>query len=373
MTHAFGSDFETPEMSDQSDQQPALRPRGLTTGTGAQAVASWAVGVTIGRFDIRLATGDRSWPKDPGPFEPLPDCAPAELTGEDGLPCVVPPEGYPITPSTILVEDTGHPWDVTTSVREVVDIVFAEEADRWWTDLGVALDPKSGDIGLWLRRVFFEYHLGTYSRSRRRAPMVWPIGTASGSYKIWLYGHRVTNDTLFQILSDLVRPKLELEILRLSQLATDLPRSPSAAQRRALEEQRTFVDELTEFRDELRAVSPLWVYEPTDGCMVTLAPMWRLFVHSRSWAAELRSTWMRLCEGEYDWSRIAMHIWPERVVPKCAEDRSFAIAHDLEEILWSRDGRDQWHPRQDPVIPIEELIAARASVAVVAARTHPTP
>jgi hypothetical protein len=28
-----------------------------------------------------------------------------------------------------------------------------------------------------------------------------------------------------------------------------------------------------------------------------------------------------------------MRLWPERVVPKCAKDRSLAIAHGLEDFL----------------------------------------
>ena len=38
--------------------------------------------------------------------------------------------------------------------------------------------------------------------------------------------------------------------------------------------------------------------------------------------------------GKYDWAHIAMHLWPERVVPKCATDRSLAIAHGLEDVFW---------------------------------------
>jgi hypothetical protein len=30
-------------------------------------------------------------------------------------------------------------------------------------------------------------------------------------------------------------------------------------------------------------------------------------------------------DGKYDWSHVAMHLFPERVVPKCATDRSLAI------------------------------------------------
>ena len=108
------------------------------------------------------------------------------------------------------------------------------------------------------------------------------------------------------------------------------------------------VDELIELRDELRAVAPLWHPDLNDGIVIVLAPLWRLFAHHRAWSKELRDRWAKLAKGEYDWAQLAMHIWPERVIPKCAEDRSLAIAHDLEDTFWVRDddNPDKWHPRQ---------------------------
>ena len=34
-----------------------------------------------------------------------------------------------------------------------------------------------------------------------------------------------------------------------------------------------------------------------------------------------------------------MHLWPERVVPKCAEDASLAMAHGLDEVFWEKGDR----------------------------------
>jgi len=42
-----------------------------------------------------------------------------------------------------------------------------------------------------------------------------------------------------------------------------------------------------------------------------------------------------------------MSIWPERVVPKCRQDRSLAIAHDLEELFWVEEEGD-WRLLQSP-------------------------
>jgi hypothetical protein len=62
-----------------------------------------------------------------------------------------------------------------------------------------------------------------------------------------------------------------------------------------------------------------------------------------------------------------MHLWPERVVPKCATDRSLAIVHGLEDVFWAEGADGKWTNRARPTRPIEDLIAERASDAVRAA------
>ena len=351
ITDGFGvSDSDDGAGSDEDDESESevdLDPVGLAAG-----LVSWAVGVAAGRFDVRLATGEREWPEEPDPFDPLPVCSPGMLTGDDGLPMSSAPDGYPIDPSPVLVDDPGHELDLTARVRTVFETVFGDQADGWWSDVGAVLDPKNGVEG-WLRRGFFDHHVKTYSKSRRKAPIMWPIGTKSGSYRVWLYAHQVTGDTLFRILTDVVEPKLASEQRRLSDLTQEFGPSPSAAQRRTLDAQQTLVDDVIELRDELRAVAPLWHPDLNDGTVIVLAPLWRLFAHHRAWSNELKSRWGKLAQGDYDWAQLAMNLWPERVIPECADDRSLAIAHDLEETFWIQDddNPDKWHLRQHPPRP----------------------
>lgn len=354
---------------DDSDSEVDSDPVGLAAG-----LVSWTVGVAVGRFDLRLAIGDRAWPAEPDPFDPLPVCSPGVLTGDNGLPLLSPPDRYPLAPSAMLVDDPGHELDLAARVRSVFDVVFGNQADAWWSDVGAVLDSKSG-IGGWLRRGFFDHHLKTYSKSRRKAPIMWPIGTRSGSYCVWLYAHQVTNDTLFRVLGDVVEPKLAAEQRRLSDLTQEFGSLPSASQRRGLAAQQSLVDELIELRDQLRAVAPLWSPDLNDGIVIVLSPLWRLFAHHRAWSKELKDRWGKLAKGEYDWAQLAMHIWPERVIPKCAADRSLAIAHDLEHTFWAQDATnaDKWHPRRLPTTPIDQLIAERTNPTIDAARTHPNP
>jgi hypothetical protein len=352
------------------DSDVELDPARLAAG-----LVSWAVGVAVGRFDVRLATGVRTWPEEPDPFDPLPVCSPAMLAGQDGLPLDLVPEAYPVEVAPVLVDDPGNKWDFTARVRAVFDVVFGDDADRWWRDVGAALDPRSGEVENWLRKGAFDHHFNTYSKSRRKAPILWPLGTKSGSYRVWLYAHRATQDSLFRVLSDVIEPKAAVEQRRLADLVQEFGPSPSASQRRTIVTQGVFVSELRELHDEVAAVAPLWAPDLNDGVVIVLAPLWRLFAHHRAWSAELKSRWTKLAAGDYDWAHLAMHIWPERVVPRCAEDRSLAIAHQLEDVFWAKDpdNPDKWRPRETPTIALDQLATTRTNPTVQAARVHPNP
>lgn len=89
--------------------------------------------------------------------------------------------------------------------------------------------------------------------------------------------------------------------------------------------------------DEVKRVAPVWNPDLDDGIVLVLSPLWRLFPQHRAWQNELKARWDDLCAGKYDWSHLAMRLWPERVVPKCTEDLSLAIAHRLDQILWDEN------------------------------------
>ena len=166
-----------------------LTPRVLTA-----ELVSWAVGVAFGRFDVRLATGERELPAEPEPFDPLPVCSPGMLVGEDGLPVAGPPPGYPLDfpRDGILVDDPGDPRDLTAAVRACLRRRLRGGADGWWDEAAALLDPRGHDLRAWLRSGFFERHLKLHSKSRRKAPILWQLGTPSGRYSVWLYAHRLT-------------------------------------------------------------------------------------------------------------------------------------------------------------------------------------
>jgi hypothetical protein len=219
----------------------------------------------------------------------------------------------------------------------------------------------------WLTEQFFQVHLASYSKSRRKAPIYWQLATPSASYSVWLYIHAFTKDTLFRVQNDYVTPKLAHEQRRLESLTAELRDKSTPTQRKELAAQESFVDELRGMLDEVKRVAPLWNPNLDDGVIINFAPLWRLVPQHKAWQKELRSTWDALCDGKYDWAHLAMHLWPERVVPKCATDRSFAIAHGLEDVFWIEGADGKWTARKTPTRPVADLIAERTSAAVKSA------
>jgi len=205
-----------------------------------------------------------------------------------------------------------------------------------------------------------------YSKSRRKAPIYWQLATPSASYSVWLYIQAFTRDTMFRVQNDFVVPKLRLEENRLAALESEAGDKPTATARKEIDRQREFVAELRAFLDEVRRVAPLWDPDLDDGVIINFAPLWRLVPQHRPWQTELKKTWDELCAGKYDWAHLAMRLWPERVVPKCATDRSLAIAHGLEDVFWT-ERKEGWVVRTTPTRSLDDLIAERSSDAVRAA------
>ena len=184
---------------------------------------------------------------------------------------------------------------------------------------------------------------------------------------MWLYIHAFTKDTLFRVQHDYAGPKLLHEERRLESMRQEFGDNPSAAQRKRIAAQENLVEELRVFLEEVERVAPLWNPDLDDGVTINFAPLWRLVPQNKSWQKELKATWDALCAEEYEWAHLAMHLWPERVVPKCAEDRSLAIAHGLEEVFWMENSEGKWEARETPTRPVNELIHERTSPDVKAA------
>ncbi|MFD1747042.1 hypothetical protein ACFSE1_16320 [Rhizobium helianthi] len=290
--------FEDDDESEDEDVADAIDQ--------SYGLLSWAIGVAFGRFDWRLATGEREAPPEPDPFDPLPAKSPGML-----------PEGA--TPfhdhSGILVDDQGHPHDLARLIEEVLTRV---EAD------------VPADVRRWLQRDFFPLHLKQYSKSRRKAPIYWPLSTISGSYTLWLYYPSLTSQTLYTAVNDFVEPKLK-QVSRDAATLRDKGAARTRDDEKAFEALQALELELIELRDTLLDIAPAYRPNHDDGVQITAAPLWPLFRH-KPWQKVLKDTWAKLEKGDYDWAHLAMSYWPDRVREKCKTDKSLAIAHDLEDL-----------------------------------------
>ena len=350
----------------------------LSNSEVAAETLQYFLGCIFGRWDFRLAL-DRSFTlKVSDPFDPLPVCPPGMLVGSDGLPAesdhivseewlrarpdanTLPPEGavknptipdsdYPLQISWngILVDDPGlnesqpHNEDIVRRMREVLDLI--------WKDRSEAIEHEACQI-LGVRSLrdyfrkpsgFFQDHLKRYSKSRRQAPIYWPLCTKTGAYTLWVYYHRLTDQTIYTCVNDYVNPKLTDVSKDIERLRREISEGGGTKKRQSLEELMDFEEELKEFRDELLRVAHL-PYKPNlnNGVIITAAPLYKLFRHSQ-WRKDLEEYWRKFESGEYDWAHLAYTIWPDRVREKCKKDRSIAIAHGLEELYEKGSPKDK--------------------------------
>jgi hypothetical protein len=345
----------------------------------AHAEISVILGILFGRWDIRISTDSALAPKLAEFFEPLPKCPPGMLAGPDGLPAesggivseewlrarpdvntrptkdavsktTISDAEYPLRISWngILVDDPGgidgwlpkgtpqpHRDDIVRRTHEVLDLLWKDKvndiAQEACDILGVS------DLRDYFRKPakFFQDHLKRYTKSRRKAPIYWPLSTASGSYAIWIYYHRLTDQTLYTAVNKYVEPKISEVERGLRHVEDDLKAASGGEATRLrdrLNETQAFLSELRDLREELLRISAL-PYKPdlNDGVIINAAPLNGLF-NLRSWANDTKKVWDKLKKGEYDWAHLAYTIWPDRVRNVCKKDRSIAIAHGLEEL-----------------------------------------
>lgn len=299
---------------------------------------SYFVGVVFGRWSIKTLIHGHTDNEGVKIFEPVPICPPAMLVDDQGLPVKSPPPGYPVgfSPDGILVNSAGvgsassSERDLLYQLRQTLRAISDNDAALMEAELCELLGVRSLRDYVSRPSAFFGDHLTLYSKSRRKAPIYWPLSTDSGSYTLWVYYPRLSDQTLYVCVNDYIDTKL-------NDIARDLKRL------RAIEQvsvnQQNEIDTLVELerelkvmREELLRVAKL-PYKPdrNDGVLITAAPLWSLLNH-KSWKKDLKKCWEELEAGKYDWAHLAYAIWPDRVREVCRHDKSIAIAQGLEEL-----------------------------------------
>ncbi|MEL7499023.1 MAG: BREX-1 system adenine-specific DNA-methyltransferase PglX [Planctomycetota bacterium] len=269
----------------------------------------------------------------------------------------------------ILVDDEGHSRDIVSKLCTNIGSIYSCADEQFILEAGQLLNPRLQSVREIIRKELFEHHLSQYSISRRNAPIYWPISTESGSYTLWIYYHRLTDQTLFLAVNEFIDPKIDDEVrpaLRNLRAIKDR----SSKQEKELAKLTELESELEQFKTDLLEIATFLKPNLNDGVQITAAPLWKFFRLTK-WRNKLKKTWQELESGKFDWAHLALGIWPERIVrEKCTTDRSIAIAHELEEQFWhevevtkvSKSGREtikmEWQPRDLSEAELDAIVEA---------------
>ncbi len=154
---------------------------------------------------------------------------------------------------------------------------------------------------------FFAWHLKRYSKSRRKAPIYWPLQSARKNYAIWLYYPRLNHDSLYFAAREYADAKLNLESARLEDLRTALSGLGGASLK--LQEKKVAVQSalIAELKTYLKALdsAALLDLQPdlNDGVLLNIAALRELV----PWKEPARA-WDELLRGKYAWSHIAARL-----------------------------------------------------------------
>ena len=310
----------------------------------AQEIVMELVGMAFGRWDADYATGKKTIPEFGDVFDALPFMPVVSLQNESspnasgsGFPAWeqnIPKEGtnnsqdgntngayFSIPEDGILSMDADSPLSLTTHVRDVMRYIWDERADDIEYELCQMIGCKNLQNYLESPTGFFDYHFKRYTKSRRKAPIYWPLSSEDGSLTYWVYYPKLNQNTLHSLIL-----KLRDENERLhSQIAATTDKTQQTLLRGRQQQVEGMMDELNNIINA--------GYKPNhdDGVPVTSCPLVKLIAH-RGWKQECTENWEDLQKGEYDWSHLAMSMFPARVTQKAKKDWCLALTHGLEHL-----------------------------------------
>lgn len=285
----------------------------------AQEIVMELVGMAFGRWNIRYAAQPETIPPFGDVFDALPFMPVVSFQSEEA-------QLYPLTLPTdgILIGDDQHPDSLVKRVQEVMHSLWKNDADEMESELCQLIGVDSLQTYLESPNGFFDYHFKRYTKSRRKAPIYWPVSSPEGEITLWVYYPQLSSQTLPHLLLLLSKEHTAAQSdLTAAQLANDKKRE--AALLNLMGDIRTLEAELQQLND--------LPYKPNhdDGVPVTAAPLRNVFRHN-AWKKECLSNWENLQKGEYDWSHLAYALYPARIRDKAKKDWCMALTHGLEEL-----------------------------------------
>lgn len=272
----------------------------------AHDLLSYLIGIAFGRWDIRIGADPALAPQRPDPLDPVPLCPPGMLVGTDGFPATSAPENYPLQlpPDGLLLDEPGHSFDIVIAITHSATTLIPNP-EAVLDEITTILD--AADLRAVLRRRFFRHHRTRYSKSKRTAPLYWPLTVPSRRWGLWLYAPTLRRETLFAIAGAAAArmARAESELLRLqSEHASGGAGRSTREVMAALTAEQELAEEISTFRQEAeRIANSGWVPDLNDGFPITAAPLTSLIP---DWP-ELAKTLADTKAGKTPWS--STHTW----------------------------------------------------------------
>lgn len=182
-----------------------------------------------------------------------------------------------------LTPGTGQPTALD-EVRRRLEAEFGEAAAfRMETEIRQVLGR---DVGAWLDRDFFKWHVKLY----KRRPVVWHLASPGNAFACFLHIHKLDKDTLRKVQTLYLWPRRRAAEAELESARAAKARGERGAARR-IEGAEAVLDDLAEFEKRLLAVvqaqveceMPDWaegpfrdgIYDPVlnDGVKVNITPL----------------------------------------------------------------------------------------------------
>lgn len=307
--------------------------------TMAQEIVMELVGMAFGRWDTAFAKGEKAIPAFGDVFDALP-FMPVVSQGEEPCPAqlVVPSDG-------IMTNEEESPLCLASHVREVMAWLWGDRADDMEYELCQLIGCKSLQAYLSSPTGFFDYHFKRYTKSRRKAPIYWLLASEDGTVDYWVYYPKLSKNTLPQLII-LLREKGE-------QLRTRLNAALAAHNKTQETQVRAEQEQVEGMMEKLnRIIEAGYVPNHDDGVPVTAAPLQHLAA-SRLWRTECEKNMELLAKGDYDWSHLAMSMYPARVAQKAKKDWCMALTHGLEHICENKPKEKKTRKKKADAIQTE--------------------
>lgn len=307
--------------------------------TMAQEIVMELVGMAFGRWNTAYAKGEKAIPAFGDVFDALP-FMPVVSQGEEPCPAqlAVPSDG-------IMTNEEESPLCLASHVRDVMIWLWGDRADDMEYELCQLIGCKSLQAYLSSPTGFFDYHFKRYTKSRRKAPIYWLLASEDGTVDYWIYYPKLSKNTLPQLIIQL-REKGE-------QLRTRLNAALAAHDKTQETQVRAEQEQVEGMMEKLnRIIEAGYVPNHDDGVPVTAAPLQHLAA-SRLWRTECEKNMELLAKGDYDWSHLAMSMYPARVAQKAKKDWCMALTHGLEYICENKPKEKKTRKKKADAIQTE--------------------